>query len=174
MPNNRSLVTRFGPSPLLDDELATKGYVDAVPSSGNTFARVVKKVDQTKTADTTLADDDELVVALEANKMYGYFFVLFIISPAAADYKIRFDIPAGATSAFTGLIRMDSVGEAIDAEASRAMLTSGINQSMGAAGRVVMAGTAGNLAMQWAQNSSNAGNTITQRGSYLVVWEELP
>ena len=39
-------------------------------------------------------------------------------------------------------------------------------------GRVVMDSTAGNLALQWAQNTSGGTNTTVNSGSTLVVWEE--
>jgi len=39
-------------------------------------------------------------------------------------------------------------------------------------GRVKVAGTAGDVVMQWAQNVNTAVNTTVEEGSMMLVWEE--
>ena len=144
-------------------------------SGGQTFARVVKKVDQIVNSITVDQNDNELLVALTINKTYGFLLYILMQSAADADYKYSFAIPAGAsglksigtlgaqTASGTGSIT-GSVGPATDGNIQNIMVM----------GRVIMGGTAGNLQYKFSQISSKASDTITLQGSYLVVWEELP
>ena len=78
------------------------GYLDGVTSGiqaqidaikeAKTFSAIVKKADETVTSSTVMQDDDELTVALSANKSYGFLLVLKIISPAAADFKYNLTV----------------------------------------------------------------------------------
>jgi len=80
-------VTRFGADPTLDQEVATKAYVDNSSGGGLTFARVVKSVDQIINNSTTLIDDDELLFAANTNKAYHMIFLLLYAAAANADFK---------------------------------------------------------------------------------------
>lgn len=170
-----SEVTRFGPQPLLANEIANKAYVDAGSGgTGQTFARVVKKIDETINSSTVLQDDDELFVALNANKIYTWLLLFYVNSGATPDFKYAFSIPAGATG-----LRMDVSQFFVVDDENTSAITTTVNfgtatpvKSSSNWGRVIMGGTAGNLQMQWAQLNSNAGDTTVEAGSLLVVWEE--
>jgi len=168
------LVTRFGADPLLARELATKNYVDT-NIVGNTFARVVKKVTQTIDTNDILVNDDELFVALNANKNYGFLLFMPHISPVAADIKYDFSIPAGASGRRTD-VRFDSGTSFITPliTVAKSVATGGTASSLQVMGNVIMAGTAGNFQFQWTQNVSNAGDTSVLAGAFFIVWEELP
>jgi len=172
-----SNVTRFGPSPLLDNEVANKAYVDAGGggASGQTFARVVKKITETVVSSTTLQDDDELFVALEASKTYGFILYMPHISPAAADIKYAFSVPAGAVGRRNQGVWDSNVSRTdVGIGTSNSVNTGGTDSTMIIYGHLIMDTTVGNLQFQWAQNISNAGNTQVMQGAFLVVWEELP
>jgi len=172
---SQPLVTRFGADPLLDPELATKRYVDNQPA-GQTFARIVKKLDEAVTNDIVLQDDDELFVALNADKVYGGYLMMFFDAATNADMSYACSVPAGATAIN---INGDWQGGGFnqgtaDFTTSRIVATSGtgtiVAQALGF--RIIVAGTAGNFQFQWAQGVAQATATNVRQGSYLVIWEE--
>jgi len=170
------LTTRFGANPLLELELANKAYVDSSSGGGNTFARVVKKVDESRQSDTTMTDDAELFVPLEANKNYGFETRLFYQSSAAADFKVGYTIPSLATGLRLGASNWHStVGIATFVIPTVTFVAMGATLvTTPTYGRVIMGATAGDLNFQWAQNAPVASDTTVKAGSRLVVWEELP
>ena len=66
MPNNRSLLTRFGPTPTKDDEVAIKSYVD---TTRTVFVSIVKSIDETIQSSQTVHNDTELF-----ERAYDYIF----------------------------------------------------------------------------------------------------
>jgi len=165
------LVTRFGADPLLDLEVANKRYVDG--SGGLTFARVVKLVDQTLNDDSTFQDDDELTIAVNANKTYFGLLLMQVATDSVADFKYNFVIPAGASGRrWSGFLSsaLLTVTVAIDAGAT------GVQGSVGTDMIIVpftlrVVGTAGFLTLEWAQLNQNPTNTTMQQGSSMILWE---
>jgi len=143
--------------------------------SGNTFARIIKKADETITSSTTLHDDNELVVALNINKTYHYYLFLPFNTGPVADIKYAFSLPTGAT----GLKRNGGDWDAL-AETALSDITNTLSPLVSIAnnfaivtnGLIIMSGTAGNLILQWAQNVSDAADTTVLQGATLVLWEE--
>jgi len=143
--------------------------------TGQTFARVVKKADEAIQFSTTLHDDDELVVALSANKTYFGMIVVYINSGTTPNFKHAFSIPAlagGEWMADLGLWR-EAAQNLANITIAINHLTDGGNQSMANYFRIVMGATAGNLQYQWAQQTSNGSDTKVLEGSTLIIWEEL-
>ena len=143
-------------------------------NGGETFARVVKKSNETISSDTTLSDDSELVVALSADKTYGFILTFFFKSEAATDIKMTFTAPTGATGDFN-TVRNIAAGHPVNNKTFTTTVAfdgTGGDSWAFVFGRVVMDSTAGNLALQWAQNTSGGTNTTVNSGSTLVVWEE--
>ena len=146
----------------------------AAASGGNTYARVVKKADETITSDNTLTDDSELVIALSSNKTYGFTLIFFFKTEAVTDIKITFTAPTGADGDFN-TVRNIVEGYPINNEQFTSTVAfdgTGGNSWAFVFGKVGVSTTAGNLALQWAQNTSDGTNTIVNSGSTLVVWEE--
>ena len=147
--------------------------VNLVGSGGNTFARIVKKADETVNNSTTFQDDDELVVALNANKTYGFILLIYLDTSSVADIKETFTIPSGASG---------DRSSSTDWSAGNTQVVAGItssrtHQSGGKGiieiwGRCIVVGTAGNLQFQWAQNALEVSDTKVLEGSTLIVWEE--
>jgi len=144
-------------------------------AGGNTFARVIKKADEIVNNSATLQDDDELFVALPANKIYLFALFLYGRGNTSADMKQAFTIPSGAVGDrldgnWTSQGPFDNV---VNITTTNVLGTSNTTDGQIALyGRVVMAGTAGNLQMQWAQNVATVGDTTVLKGSTLIVWEE--
>jgi hypothetical protein len=128
---------------------------------------------------TALQNDDELVIPLQANESYVIDGFLFMIAGnATPDCKIAFTVPSGATMTLGYHANMGdnntNIGTDIlttSGSASVAVKSSGGSTKENPifiSGCIIMGSTAGNLTLQWAQNSNSAGNTVTiKANSYL-------
>jgi len=168
------LVTRFGADPLLDLEVANKRYVDnSSGGTGQTFARVVKSVDDVINSDTTLQDDSELKFTPNINKTYQVTLWLFYQSGSTPDIKIAMAFPSGAT----GFRHNSNFNLSANATTSWTTAqqpgTNGALQWQPFTGFVIMGATAGDINIQFAQRISDAGDTTMKQGSLLVAWEQL-
>lgn len=143
---------------------------------GNTFASVVKKVDETVVNNATLQDDDELFVALEANKTY-FFMVMVFIGGGTSPGGIRrsFNIPTGST----GFLNTQNwANSTINNSDPMTNVIGGFTSPFGEGslalyGRIIMGGTAGDLQYVWAQLNSDPISITIRQGSSLTVWEEI-
>lgn len=139
-----------------------------------------KTVSETVTSSTTLQNDNELFVPLEANATY--FVHLFLLhdsdATAAGDIKFGWAALSGATMQFgvhgantsvTSSTGVTSVN--MQSRAFNEVAAFGGGDSAGTAafaeGIIITAGTSGNLQLQWAQETSNAVATTVRVGSYL-------
>jgi len=165
-------VTRFGASPLIDSELATKAYVDAGGGSGLTCAKVVKTVDETIQSSTTLQDDDELKFTPSINTVYFVQVLLFLTSAQTADFKHAVSIPAGATARRNETSWQLNDQNSQDWTVENTPSTTNQLEMIQLLGRLVMGATAGDFVVQWAQFASQALDTTVNRGSLLLAWEE--
>lgn len=120
----------------------------------------VKAEDDSITSDNTLSDDDELFIPVEVNGIYIVRFGLLIDSNTTADFQYKLTVPANATGGFRSGITNVSFGSAI----TDAGDTDGV---FGGDGILVVGDTAGNLTLQWAQETSDTGATVLKKGSYL-------
>lgn len=136
--------------------------------------------DTTKNANTTLGDATGLAVALDANSTYILDGYIAYSSGATPDIKFAFSIPSGMTGHWTLFGQTTSatasVGS-IDAHYSTSFIS-----AIAAAGSdsfsslmtviphaYLVTTNAGTLQLQFAQNTSNASNTIVKAGSWLRV-----
>lgn len=146
---------------------------------------VVRKAsNETISASTTFQNDDELVIALDANSNYIIDGMVSYSSPTAADIKFQFTAPSGATGRRHITYPNPTATSCLSTAQSTygASLTTDATQ-IGAIGAGVQcealfnvhlatAGTAGNLVLQWAQDTSDAGNTVVHAGSFFR-WRKL-
>jgi len=144
---------------------------------GLTFARIIKSADQFVASSTTLEDDDELTVALSANRRYWVICAMFYVSNQTADWKYAFSLP-GSLDSIRGI---DSIlrgtgqiaGLTVDWSVVEVANLSDVNEHHNIMmGYVVTGGTAGNLILQYAQNVSDPVETTLKAGSTLIVWEQ--
>lgn len=170
----------------LDPGDPTADYVITLPNAtgtvaltSNTWTRVEKTADQSKTADTTFADDSALLFAMDANAVYSIRLVLWIVVGASAtpDFKWQLAGPAAPTAVSVVCGRGSSTVSWSDSFAVNTGYT-GLNASpvdLGASGagavtcdiRVHNGANAGNLTVQWAQNASDAAATTLRAGSFI-------
>jgi len=139
----------------------------------NTFARVVKKVDQIVSNSVTEEDDDELFVDLNASTQYSFELGLWIDSTANADFSYIFN------NAQTGRKTSgNTVGAAVVSGGND--LNSTVEPSTGGAAEfivchgIILTTIAARLQLQWAQRVLEVSDTKVLKGSYLIVYEALP
>lgn len=140
------------------------------------WTMVKKTSDTTRTASTTITADPALSFSMAANTKYYVRVRVFFDTTAAGDFKFRHVGPASPTlvrlrrthiipsaTAFAG-IAVDQAFSAADV----AMAGTGTNGGYVEIEGVVHNGAnAGTFSFSWAQNTSDAGNTIVRAGSYI-------
>lgn len=134
-------------------------------------------------SNTTLQNVTDLVVALPGitGAIFSFRGVVFYDSATAADIKLAFTIPAGASMRWAPMgIATGATTQSFDG-AFGATTGSGTGLQLGGAGvgtdlhclihgEVTMGVTAGNLQLQAAQGTSDATATTVQSRSRLEVW----
>lgn len=148
------------------------------------FANKFRTTDATAIiSSTTLVSDAVLFAALPAAGRFQFDLTLFYDSSTAADFKVAFTIPAGATMQWGGIGASTTVSSGVGTAQFSTTVTSDASIAYGgsgngaanvlmliARGSVVMGGTAGNLQTRYSQQTSDATNTIVRAHSRLQVW----
>jgi hypothetical protein len=123
-------------------------------------------------SNTTLADDSVLTLAVDATATYLFEMFLAYATGATADFKWQITGPAGAIfrAGWTG---RDTAGVMSNGYVTISSPVSngqnGSNDVVIVTGNFVTTGTAGNLTLQWAQNTSDAATTKTVAGSHISL-----
>jgi hypothetical protein len=137
-----------------------------------------KAAGTTRVSTTTLTADPDLQIHLDTNKTYWMELIAPFTSPAAAGFKFSFFVPAGTV--FTGyalvtgagalsLFTYSSGGNLITLNVNSASAGAGVDDQIIVRGTLDTAGSAGNIGYQWAQLTSNGGNTIVRAGSAMYI-----
>lgn len=141
---------------------------------------VVKAATETVTSSTTFQDDNELFVPVAANATYRFDILLLHSSGTTGKIKIQFTAPAGASTAW-GVIGVNSAVTSSTVVTDLAMpsrvlsdtLVLGGGNLTGTtaliSGSITTSSTAGNLTLQWAQNTSDGAATQVRAGSTLSM-----
>lgn len=130
-----------------------------------------------------LVSDSVLVTALPTAGRFQFDLTLFYDTAAAADIKIAFTWPAGATARWSGHGPATTVAASVgDGQWGSVIASAGAisygGSGVGTAnthmviirGSILMGGTAGNLQTQYAQATADPSNTIVRADSRLMVW----
>lgn len=155
------------------------GYAQAVASGGKASV-IVKNADESVTSSITLQDDDELTVALAANTDYAFSIWLRTTSGGGGtngSIKCALTVPAGATLQFSGIWEGSAGPQTADpilatATALPMPLNGTSNCWARIDGTVRNGANAGNLTLQWAQNTSSGTATVVKAGSSLTLVKE--
>lgn len=142
----------------------------------------VKPADETVTDSATLQADNDLFEALPSSGTFGFIALLYVVSTNAmgsGDIKLAFTWPTGASASWSAIGYAASSAAVANINAVRN--ASGASNSAGvgttelpvlAFGTVTMGGTAGDLQLEWAQNTAVASQSITVKGqSWLMAWQ---
>lgn len=139
---------------------------------------IVKPGDQSVTNSTVLVNDNDLVLPVVAS---GSYIVAAFINyeggtQGSADFKFQFTVPASGTLKINPTY-VDTSGNFHTGNnlVAATTLTAGTNgagvpRNLVIAGTFVNSVTAGNIQLQWAQNTGNATATIVHVGSSLALW----
>ena len=141
-------------------------------------SKIIRKpADETVNNSTTLQNDDHLFEALLANETIYFSAFIQHIGDTNADFKLAWTIPTGAsmvwsmpnarvitTDALGGGQTVSGSGVAIGCQGTTATLAQLVH------GIVINGGTAGNLQLQWAQNTATVVDTRVRIHSFLTVW----
>lgn len=140
---------------------------------GGLMTTVVKAATETQNnavnPTATLQNDDELFFAIGANETKAFRFVLFANAAAAPDIKFAVTAPGGATCR----VGVNDVENGLSVASLGCGASSGViaanttDEVYEIVGSVTNGATAGNVTLQWAQNTANAANTVVYASSYL-------
>lgn len=135
-----------------------------------------KTATESVTSSTTLQDDDHLFVAVEANAVYEIALILSYDAGGAGDLKTSMTVPAGASLVGVasginspGTLITDDFVSAWTGVMNPGGLGAGTTAAMSAQGLLTVAGTAGDVRLQWAQLVSSSTATRLFAGSYLLL-----
>lgn len=143
-----------------------RGYTGAVD-----LIEAVKSVDQSKTSDTTLANDSELSIVIPANTTYEIFCFVRWNQGASALGGIQFQMPTSGGGSIDweytpapSLTAARSTGSTVQ----QPTIATALNERVYTAWGVLAAGNFDvTLALQWAQQASNGTATTVRQNSIL-------
>lgn len=143
-------------------------------------ATVIKAADESVTSSTVLQNDNELILAVSANTDYWVECFLIYSADPAGDIKTDWDPPTGATFDWLADAITQSATATLDQVSRTSQTASGTPSHGGITnnstylvalhkGVLQVAGTAGNLTLTWAQNTSSANASFIRANSTLIV-----
>lgn len=130
---------------------------------------VRKTADETVNNSDALQNDDDLLFAMTASTTYEIELLLLISSNATADFKMAFTLPAGADMIWFLPATATLASEGSTAEGIS--ITGTTVEGYLIRGIVRCDTTAGNLQLQWAQNTATVVDTIVYANSALKYWK---
>ena len=136
---------------------------------------IVKAADETVNNSTTLQDDDHLLFAVAANEKWQFEGVLMFEGPTTADMKFAFSGPAASVGAWAGLQLEGTAQTDIGAELGTAQVLAFANsarQHVRFWGSIANGANAGNLKLEWAQDTATVADTTMHAGSYIKYQQQ--
>lgn len=149
------------------------GDVPTITQADARYSRFIVKPTNTDRTNNTLSADPHLVLPMAANTGYSGVIILFISASAAGDFKSRITGPAApnyvllaqAASATTGSTLTNRVAAAYDSTDLTQTNTVDFVIRIQIQFTVQNGANAGNLTVEWAQNSTSANPTTLLAGS---------
>lgn len=139
---------------------------------------VIKSADESVTNSVALQTDDDLFLPVEANSTYllDCFFIYSGAVAGTGGFKCDWTLPAGATLEWASYGVLGHTSGALTdydvpyltATVTRSHGTNGVGNKMTLQpkGLLTVIGTAGNLALRWAQVGSSATATLLHKNSF--------
>lgn len=135
---------------------------------------VVKPSGTPVTSSTTVISDPDLVLPVVASATYIFECYLGFTATSGGDLKWTWAVPAGASLLYEAVHNEGGAtglnNSTLTYSDANTILGAGAGATVEAVamrGNLVVAGTAGNLQLRWAQNTSNAGATTIRAQSHL-------
>lgn len=158
------------------EALFSKLQGNPVALYNDTRAFAYKSDPEEVVSSTALQDDDDLEFAIGANETWHFSLVLHVSTAAAPDFKLQITTPDGGDTGYVYVLFEKEAG--VDVSGALAAINSPISciytgtdasSVVMVDGFVITSGTAGDVNLQWAQNTSNAFPATVLAGSYLVA-----
>ena len=151
---------------------ATAAFVDSIATLG-----VVKPTDESLTSNTTMQNDNDLVLAVAASTIYEFTCYLSYTAASGDDLKWVWQGPSGAFLRYCALHNEGGTTGLSNSNVNYGIASVVVAEGSGTgSGTVVfMHGTlrtgttAGNLQLQWAQNVSSGSSTTVKQDSHLIL-----
>lgn len=159
-----------------------------IPTAADLNTYLIQQSHKIKAADesritTTLTNDSELVLPVQANTKYWAQCLLIYSGVAAADMSFKWSVPTGSTFQWIS----DAMGTATTTffgSISRTVQTASSNPGFGCAtaaafliapckGFLTVGSTSGNLRAQWAQSVLDAGNPTWMRAGSMISLKRI-
>jgi hypothetical protein len=133
---------------------------------------VIKSADESVTSSTTIQDDNELILPVGVSEVWQFLFNLLIVGNTTGDIKFSYTQPAGAVTTM-GVTYENAAAaagyRAVLVNPSETDMANNTTQRVVPLGGVIVNSTnAGNLTLQWAQNTSDG--TATTIRKYSTLW----
>lgn len=119
---------------------------------------------------STLQDDDDLKLALGADETWDIILTLRYTSEATPAIKVAIVVPSGANFDGVGTVRGASGQRMVEAASAGPFGGTGQDETIIIMGTVRMGATAGDVQLQWAQNTADAADTSVLIGSSIRGW----
>lgn len=149
--------------------IAEAGGDQAISQTANPGFGKKKTADESVTSSTVLQNDNHLVVPVKAYRRYMFYVWGSFYSDPAADFKYAFDVPSGCDGSYiTYRLNETNVNPL---PASDTISSGGSEDEFWLRGYLYTGSTAGNITLQWAQNTSNVVATTLFTGSLMVLYE---
>lgn len=132
---------------------------------------IIKGSDETVNNSATFQDDDDFQFTVSDGEQWHIRCLLLLDSPdATADFKFRFNVSGGSITVPTYSIYADNgvSGFATSTDGTVNHSTTGTDLPC-ILEALVFVTTGGTLALQWAQNSAFAGNSVVAQDSVLIA-----
>jgi hypothetical protein len=138
----------------------------------------VKGSDTSRSSNTTVASDPDLSLAVAANCTYVFSMYLDFEggTTGASDLKFTWSVPASTTMRYNIAYSTASPAVSVSNSFTQASIISAatngatVLQGLHAHGSIVTSSTAGNVVLQWAQNTSSGTATILHTQSHLYAF----
>lgn len=139
----------------------------------------VKDSSTTIISDSTLNDDPDLFLTVEADAVYFLDFHFIVLGGTTGDFKMQFDGPSGTTGTW-GAFALDTTAGAITGPQTNIRTPMGSPRSYGtvssATGQVILGhglvrvdATAGTFKLSWSQDTSTATDTVLVNDSWISL-----
>ncbi|MBI2049324.1 hypothetical protein HYT32_00190, partial [Candidatus Roizmanbacteria bacterium] len=145
-------------------------------ASDRSTVAIVKSADES-VANSTMQDDNELLFAVGTSETWAIDSNLVYTTGGSSspDIKVAVNGPASSTCVYgvmshaVATATNQNFGEISTCDTAVALATTATGErQVFIKGSVVTAGSTGNIAIRWAQNTSNATATVVETGSYLL------
>ncbi len=163
------MIGAFDKSSLIPGALTVDGDLSV---GGVGKVQVVHKTADQSAPTTTMVADTDLIVPVVANGIYVVQLRAVFTATTTADIKVSWqNLPAGSSFTWTGASSLTGTGSVFSDGVTDIWSGNGAStpRSIWYDGLLVMSSTAGNVQLQFAQNTSDVTSTVMKAGSWMRV-----